>query len=428
MFLKDMSKEELEVFLSENRSRLNEFKSKNLSLNMARGKPSTQQLDLAVKMLASVNSFDADYSASDGTDCRNYGGLEGICDAKELFAPMLGVSTDEIIIGGNSSLNLMYDTIAKGIIFGVNGVDKPWKDYEKIKWICLVPGYDRHFAICESFGIEMINVPLGKDGPDMDMIEELVANDETIKGIWCVPMYSNPTGITYSDEVVKRFANLKPKANDFRIFWDNAYCIHHLSDTPDKLLNILDECKKAGNEDMVYIFASTSKISFAGGGIAVLGASKKNVDYLLSLMTIQTIGFDKINQLRHVKFFGNYEGLQEHMKKHAEIIKPKFDVCLEALDKEIAPLGIGEWHKPHGGYFISFNAMSNCAKKIVSLCKEAGVILTSAGATFPYGKDPDDSNIRIAPTFPPVDELKQAIEIFCIAVKIASAEKLLSDK
>ena len=333
-----------------------------------------------------------------------------------------------MIIGGNSSLNLMYDTIAKGIIFGVNGVDKPWKDYEKIKWICPVPGYDRHFAICESFGIEMINVPLYSDGPDMDMIEELVANDETIKGIWCVPMYSNPTGTTYSDEVVRRFANLKPKANDFRIFWDNAYCIHHLTDTHDKLLNILDECKKAGNEDMVYIFASTSKISFAGGGIAVLGASKKNVDYLLSLMTIQTIGFDKINQLRHVKFFGSYAGLEEHMKKHAEIIKPKFDVCLEALEKEIAPLGIGKWHKPNGGYFISFNSMKNCAKKIVSLCKETGVVLTDAGATFPYGNDPDDSNIRIAPTFPPVEELKQAIEIFCIAVKIASAEQLLSEK
>ncbi len=428
MLLKDMSKKELEAFLLENKAKLDEFKAKNLSLNMARGKPSTEQLDLAVKMLAAVNSFDADYSASDGTDCRNYGGLEGICDAKELFAPMLGVSTDEIIIGGNSSLNLMYDTIAKAIIFGVNGIDKPWKDYDKIKWICPVPGYDRHFAICESFGIEMINVPLSKDGPDMDMIENLVANDEAIKGVWCVPMYSNPTGITYSDEVVRRFANLKPKANDFRIFWDNAYCIHHLTDTPDKLLNILDECKKAGTEDMVYIFASTSKISFAGGGIAVLGASKKNVDYLLSLMAIQTIGFDKINQLRHVKFFGSYEGLEEHMKKHAEIIKPKFDVCLETLDKEIAPLGIGEWHKPHGGYFISFNSFSNCAKKIVSLCKEAGVVLTGAGATFPYGNDPDDSNIRIAPTFPPVDELKQAIEIFCIAVKIASAEKLLSEK
>lgn len=428
MLLKDMSKDELEAFLSENKSKFDEFKAKKLSLNMARGKPSTEQLDLAVKMLASVNSFDGDYTASDGTDCRNYGGLEGICDAKELFAPMLGVSTDEIIIGGNSSLNLMYDTIAKGIIFGVNGVDKPWKDYEKIKWICLVPGYDRHFAICESFGIEMINVPLYSDGPDMDMIEDLVSNDETIKGVWCVPMYSNPTGITYSDETVRRFANLKPKANDFRIFWDNAYCIHHLTDTPDKLLNILDECKKAGNEDMVYIFGSTSKISFAGGGIAALGASKKNVDYLLSLMTIQTIGFDKINQLRHVKFFGNYEGLEEHMKKHAEIIKPKFDVCLEELEKEISPLGIGKWHKPHGGYFISFDAMNNCAKRIVSLCKEAGVILTDAGATFPYGKDPNDSNIRIAPSFPPVEELKQAIEIFCIAVKIASAEKLLSEK
>ncbi len=427
MLLSEMTKEQLEQFKAQTQAEYDGYKEKGLSLNMARGKPSSEQLDLAMKMLAAVNSYDADYKASDGTDCRNYGGLDGIIDAKNLFAPMLGVSTDELIICGNSSLNIMYDMIARCIIFGVDGVHKPWKDYEKIKWLCPAPGYDRHFAICESFGIEMITVPLNEDGPDMDMIEKLIAEDDTIKGVWCVPMYSNPTGITYSDEVVRRFAALKPKAEDFRIFWDNAYCIHHLTETPDKLLNILDECKKAGNEDMVYVFASTSKITFAGGGIAVMAASKKNVDYIKSLMTIQTIGYDKINQLRHAKFFKNYEGLMAHMEKHRAIIAPRFEVVLNALDKEIAPLGIGSWHKPNGGYFISFDSMEGCAKRIVALCKEAGVVLTPAGATYPYGKDPKDCNIRIAPTYPPVEELEEAMKIFVCAVKLASAEKLLAD-
>lgn len=427
MLLSEMNKEQLEKFRAETQAEYDGYKEKGLSLNMARGKPSSAQLDLAMKMLAAVNSYDADYKASDGTDCRNYGGLDGIVDAKNLFSPMLGVSNDELIICGNSSLNIMYDMIARCIIFGVDGVHKPWKDYDKIKWLCPAPGYDRHFAICESFGIEMIPVPLNEDGPDMDMIEKLVSEDDTIKGVWCVPMYSNPTGITYSDEVVKRFAALNPKAEDFRIFWDNAYCIHHLTETPDKLLNILDECKKTGREDMVYMFASTSKITFAGGGIAVMAASKKNVDYIKSLMTVQTIGYDKINQLRHAKFFGNYEGLMAHMEKHREIIAPRFEVVLSALDKEIAPLGIGSWHKPNGGYFISFDSMKGCAKRIVALCKEAGVVLTPAGATYPYGKDPKDCNIRIAPTFPPVEELEEAMKIFVCAVKLASAEKLLAD-
>lgn len=340
---------------------------------------------------------------------------------------MLGVSNDELIVCGNSSLNIMYDMIARCIIFGVDGIQKPWKDYEKIKWLCPAPGYDRHFAICESFGIEMIPIPLGENGPDMDMIEKLVSEDDTIKGIWCVPMYSNPTGITYSDEVVRRFARLKPKAGDFRIFWDNAYCIHHLTETPDKLLNILDECKKAGNDDMVYMFASTSKITFAGGGIAVMAASKKNVGYIKSLMTVQTIGYDKINQLRHAKFFGSYDGLMAHMEKHRAIIAPRFKVVLNELEEEIKPLGIGTWHKPNGGYFISFDTLDGCAKRVVGLCKDAGVVLTPAGATYPYGKDPHDSNIRIAPTFPPVQELEEAMKIFVCAVKLASAEKLLAE-
>lgn len=427
MKLSEMSKEELSAFKADVQKQYDDYKSQGLSLNMARGKPSSEQLDLAMQMLAAVNSYDEDYKASDGTDCRNYGGLDGIIDAKNLFAPMLGVTNDELIICGNSSLNIMYDTIAKCIIFGVDGVHKPWKDYEKIKWLCPCPGYDRHFAICESFGIEMIPIEMGEDGPDMDTIEKLVAEDDTIKGIWCVPMYANPTGITYSDEIVKRFANLKPKAEDFRIFWDNAYCIHHLSDTPDKLLNILDECKKAGNDDMVYMFASTSKITFAGGGIAVMASSVNNVNYIKKLMNVQTIGYDKINQLRHAKFFGSYEGLMKHMEKHKAIIKPRFDAVLDALDKEIAPLGIGKWKRPNGGYFISFDSLDGCAKRIVQLCKDAGVVLTGAGATFPYGKDPHDSNIRIAPTYPSIDELKKAVEVFVTAVKLASAEKLLAE-
>lgn len=428
MLLSEMSEKELLEFKENVQKEYDDFKNQGLSLNMARGKPSSAQLDLAMKMLAAVNSYDADYKASDGTDCRNYGGLDGIIDAKNLFSPMLGVSNDELIVCGNSSLNIMYDTIAKCIIFGVDGVQKPWKDYEKIKWLCPAPGYDRHFAICESFGIEMITIPLNEDGPDMDMIEKMVAEDDTIKGIWCVPMYSNPTGITYSDEVVKRFANLKPAAKDFRIFWDNAYCIHHLTETPDKLLNILDECKNAGNDDMVYMFASTSKITFAGGGIAVMAASKANVDYIKSLMTVQTIGFDKINQLRHAKFFGNYEGLMAQMEKHRAILQPKFDMVLDTLEREIAPLGIGSWHKPRGGYFVSFDALDGCAKRICQLCKDAGVVLTGAGATFPYGKDPHDSNIRIAPSYPPVEELELAMKLFVAAVKLASAEKLLENK
>ena len=420
-----MNKQQLENFRDEVKAEYDGYKALGLSLNMARGKPSSEQLDLAMKMLAAVNSYDADYKASDGTDCRNYGGLDGIIDAKNLFAPMLGVSNDELIICGNSSLNIMHDMVARCYIFGVDGTQKPWKDCGKIKWLCPVPGYDRHFAITEQFGFEMINIPMNADGPDMDMIEKLVAEDESIKGIWCVPMYANPTGITYSDEVVRRFAALKPAAKDFRIFWDNAYCIHHLTDTPDKLLNLMAECKKNGTEDMVYEFASTSKITFAGGGVAVMAASVKNVEYVKSLMTIQTIGYDKINQLRHAKFFGDYEGLMAQMEKHRAIIAPKFKVVLDALDSEIKPLGIGKYTKPNGGYFISFDTIDGCAKRVVSLCKEAGVVLTGAGATYPYKKDPKDTNIRIAPTLPPVEELQQAVKVFVCAVKLASAEKLL---
>lgn len=426
MQLKEMSKAELSQFAESVKKEYDAFKAKGLKLDMSRGKPAADQLDLAMGMLDAVTS-ESCLTSENGMDCRNYGGLDGIPEAKKMFAEMIGVGENEIIVCGNSSLNIMYDTIAKNLIFGVSAESKPWGAQGKIKWLCPCPGYDRHFAICESFGIEMINVPMLSDGPDMDMVEKLVSEDESIKGIWCVPMYSNPTGITFSDEVVKRFAALKPKASDFRIFWDNAYCVHHLSDTPDKLLNILDECKKNGNADMVYIFGSTSKISFAGGGVAVMGASEANIAYYKKLMNVQTIGYDKVNQLRHVRFFKDFAGLEAQMKKLAELIAPKFDTVLNALERELAPLGIGSWHKPNGGYFISFDAPEGCAKRIAQLCKEGGVVLTGAGATFPYGNDPKDSNLRIAPTYPPISELELAAELLCISAKLAAAEKLLAE-
>jgi DNA-binding transcriptional MocR family regulator len=388
---------------------------------MARGKPGAEQLALSLPML---NSLTAEDAAEISSDYFNYGELEGIAEAKELFAPMLGVSPENVIVFGNSSLNIMYDTVSRAYNFGVAKGAKPWKDCGKIKWLCPVPGYDRHFAITELFGFEMINIPTDENGPDMDMVEKLVSEDESIKGIWCVPMYSNPTGVTYSDEVVKRMAALKPAAEDFRIFWDNAYCIHHLTDTPDSLLNIYDELKKNGSEDMVYMFASTSKVTFPGSGVAVMAASKNNLSYIKSTMTIQTIGHDKLNMLRHVRFFKNFDNVKAHMEKHRAILEPRFNIVTETLEKEIAPLGIGSWVKPNGGYFVSFDSIPGCAKRIVALCKEAGVVLTGAGATYPYGKDPEDKNIRIAPTYPSAEELQKAMDIFVCAVKLASAEKL----
>lgn len=422
--LTEMNKEELSAFRKKYAEEYESYKAKGMKLDMSRGKPSTEQLDLAMPMF-DVFTNAASMLAEDGTDCRNYGCLTGIPDAKRLFGQLLGVSADEIIIGGNSSLAMMYDTVSRAITHGVYGSEKPWGKCDKIKFLCPVPGYDRHFAICESFGIEMINVPMRSDGPDMDMIEKLTAEDESIKGIWCVPMYSNPEGISYSDEVVKRFANLSPKAKDFRIFWDNAYCVHHLTDTPDRILNILDECKKTGKEDMVFIFASTSKISFSGAGVAIMAGSVNNVKQITKLMGIQCISYDKINQLRHVKYFKDVDGIMAHMAKHRSIIEPKFKLVLDMLDAQLGDLGILEWNKPNGGYFISVNTLEGCAKRVVELCREAGVVLTSAGATFPYGKDPQDSNIRIAPTYPPLSELEAAMNIFCVSVKLASAEKLL---
>ncbi len=418
----EMSKQQLADFKAQAQKQYEDYKALGLKLNMARGKPGAEQLALSAGLLDSLTA--ADFASAD-KNLFNYGELEGIKEAKELFAPMLGISPENVIVFGNSSLNIMYDCISRCYTFGAGKGLKPWKDCGKVKWLCPVPGYDRHFAITELFGFEMINIPVSAEGPDMDMIEKLVAEDESIKGIWCVPMYANPTGITYSDETVKRMAALKPAAKDFRIFWDNAYCIHHLTDTPDKLLNLYDELAKNGSEDMVFMFASTSKVTFPGSGVAVLGASRANLDFIKSTMTIQTIGHDKLNMLRHVRFFdGKFENVTAHMQKHRAVLEPRFKVVVDTLEKELGGTGMGSWHKPNGGYFVSFDGMNGTAKRIVQLCKEAGVTLTGAGATFPYGKDPDDKNIRIAPTFPSVEELQKAMDIFVCAVKLASAEVL----
>ncbi|MCL2071264.1 MAG: aminotransferase class I/II-fold pyridoxal phosphate-dependent enzyme, partial [Oscillospiraceae bacterium] len=359
-------------------------------------------------------------------DCCNYGIVDGLPEAKELFTPMLGVTAAETIIGNNSSLEMMYDSIVRAMVVGVGDDSglKPWSG-GKIKFLCPVPGYDRHFSVCESLGIEMINIPTGADGPDMDLVEEIAANDEAVKGIWCVPIYSNPTGITYSDEVVKRLARMQTKAADFRIFWDCAYIVHHLTDTPDSLLNIMSECKKAGNPDKVYMFASTSKISFPGGGVGIMAASEKNAAFIRKHMGFKTIGSDKLNQLRHIRFFKDFAGIEAHMKLIREILKPRFDMVLKTLERELTPLGLGKWHTPKGGYFISFDGNPGTAEKTVRLCREAGVVLTNAGATFPYGNDPYDKNIRIAPTFPPLDELEKAMEVFCVSVKLANEDSRL---
>lgn len=423
---RELSKEELLELKSSLEAKYQEFQSKNLKLDMSRGKPSIEQLDLTMEMMDVLNSH-SDLTSEDGLDCRNYGGLDGIPEAKRLMQEIMEVGDEEIIIYGNASLNIMYDTISRSMTHGVMG-STPWCKLDKVKFLCPAPGYDRHFAICEFFGIEMITVPMTPDGPDMDIVEKLVHEDEAIKGIWCVPKYSNPQGYVYSDETVIRFANLKPAAKDFRIFWDNAYCVHHLYfDDPVEILNIVGECKKAGNPDMVYKFASTSKISFSGAGIAALVASKANIDDIKKQLAIQTIGYDKINQLRHARFFKNKAGVLEHMKKHAAIMRPKFEAVLNVLETELGGLEIGEWTKPKGGYFISFDSMEGCAKTIVAMMKDAGVVMTSAGATFPYGKDPKDSNIRIAPTYPTPEELEVAAEIFVLSVKLVSIEKLLGN-
>ncbi len=423
----DMSKEELLALKESLNKEYAEAKAKGLALDMSRGKPSAKQLDVSLGLLDTINSS-SDLKALDGTDCRNYGVLDGIPEAKKLMADMMGTTPDHVIVYGNASLNIMYDQISRAYTHGILG-NTPWCKLDKVKFLCPVPGYDRHFAITERFGIEMINIPMSESGPDMGMVEEYVSKDASVKGIWCVPKYSNPQGYTYSEETVKRMAALKPAAEDFRIFWDNAYVIHDLyDDNKDEIADILSECEKAGNPDMVFEFASTSKVSFPGSGIAALATSANNIADIKKQLTIQTIGHDKLNQLRHVRFFKDINGLKEHMRKHAEFMRPKFEAVESVLEEELGGLGIGSWTEPKGGYFISFEAMDGCAKAIVAKCKEAGVKLTGAGATFPYGKDPKDSNIRIAPSFPTPEEMKQAADLFVLCVKLVSVEKLLENK
>ena len=421
----ELGKEELLALKEKLNAEYEEAKKKGLSLDMSRGKPAVSQLAMGMDIMNAL-TIESDMKSENGLDVRNYGVLEGIPEARKLMAEIMGVKPENVIVCGNSSLNIMYDTVARSMTHGVMG-STPWCKLDKVSFLCPAPGYDRHFAITQHFGIEMIPVPMTTEGPDMDMVERLVAQDPCVKGIWCVPKYSNPQGYTYSDETVKRFAALKPAAEDFRIFWDNAYAVHDLyEDRSDVLLEIFDQCEKAGNPDMVYEFCSTSKVSFAGAGIAAIASSKGNLEWMKKSMTVQTIGYDKVNQLRHVRYYKDLNGIKAHMRKHAAMLRPKFDAVLETLDKELSGLGIGEWTRPNGGYFISFQALDGCAKAIVAKCKEAGMTLTGAGATYPYGKDPKDSNIRIAPSFPTPEEMAQATELFVLCVKLVSVEKLLN--
>ncbi len=423
----EMTADELKEELAGLKKQYHKIQALGIHLDMSRGKPSQDQLDLSMGMMDVLSSTD-DLTCEDGTDCRNYGALSGISEARQLLGDMMENNPKDIIIYGNSSLNVMFDTISRAWTHGIMG-NTPWCKLPEVKFLCPVPGYDRHFKITEYFGIEMIPVPMTPTGPDMDMVETLVSSDAAIKGIWCVPKYSNPQGISYSDETVRRFARLKPAANDFRIFWDNAYGVHHLyDDRQDYLIEILAECKRAGNPDLVYKFSSTSKITFPGSGIAAVATSPNNMDDFLTHLRHQTIGHDKVNQLRHVRFFGDIHGLIEHMRKHADIIRPKFEAVEEILERDLGELQVGTWTKPLGGYFIMFDSLPGCAKDIVAHAKKAGLVLTGAGATWPYGKDPNDSNIRIAPTYPSLEELIRAMEIFTVCVRISSAEKLLKEK
>ncbi|HHV60950.1 MAG TPA: aminotransferase [Clostridiaceae bacterium] len=420
-----MNQSDIQKALNNLEERYAKFKEMNLKLDMTRGRPCTEQLDLSNGLFSAIDKYG--YKTENGIDCRNYGGLEGIPEARRLFAQILEVEPDEVIIGGNSSLNLMYDAISIALRFGTGPNSKPWSHYPKVKFLCPSPGYDRHFAMLENFGIEMIAIDMKKDGPDMDAVEKLAAEDEGIKGIWCVPKYSNPDGITYSDETVDRLAGMKTAADDFRIFYDNAYVVHHLTDNPDRLKNIMASCKKAGNPDRVYIFSSTSKITFPGSGISALAASRSNIEFIKKHISFQTIGPNKLNQLAHVHFLRDLKHIEEHMKKHAAILRPKFDLVLDTLERELGGKNIAWWNRPNGGYFISLFTLDGCAKEVVKLAKEAGVSLTGAGATYPYGKDPRDRNIRIAPTMPPLNELKLATELLCICVQLASYRKMLEN-
>ncbi|MBQ7499722.1 MAG: aminotransferase class I/II-fold pyridoxal phosphate-dependent enzyme [Clostridia bacterium] len=425
MKYENMSAEQLNAEKDKLQAEYDKLKAEDLKLNMARGILSRKQLDLTQDMLGLLK-VPEDCISEDGVDCRNYGMLEGIPEARKLFADILGVPVNNIIVGGNSSLNLMYDSIARAMLYGVAGGSRPWGVQGEIKFLCPVPGYDRHFTICESLGIDMITVPMTADGPDMDEVEKLVSSDKSIKGIWCVPKYSNPEGTVYSDETVRRFASLRPAADDFRIFWDNAYVVHSFEGDPADQLNLFEEAKKFGNEDIVYIFASTSKISYPGSGISAFAASDANIAFVRKQMSAQTIGPDKLNQLRHVKFFGSAQGILDHMKKHAEIIAPKFALIEKAFTDQLTDAGVAEWTHPKGGYFVSLNVLPGTAARVFTLMTELGIKLTPVGATFPYHKDPDDKNLRIAPTYPPLEELETAVNALCICVKLAAAEKILN--
>ncbi len=417
-----MNKDQLSTLLSAEQRKHQAYVQEGVSLDMSRGKPSKAQLNLSnglLDMLSSATDF------SNKFDYRNYGLLDGIVEFKDIFCQLLNVTREEMIVSGNASLNIMYDNVQRGLQFGWSG-ELPQNKQGALKWLCPVPGYDRHFAITELMGFEMINIPMTADGPDMDMIEELIANDDTIKGIWCVPKYSNPEGVVYSDEVVRRFASLNPKAKDFRVYWDNAYMVHYVGDKDIPLLDVFAEAKKNGKEDMFFMFGSTSKITFAGAGVSFLAASINNINAIKKLITIQTIGPDKINEYAHALFLKDADGVMAHMAKHAEIMRPKFRTVVEILDRELGATGIATWLNPQGGYFVSCNLMEGTAKRTIALCKQAGVIFTPAGSTYPYKNDPKDSNVRIAPSLPPIEELEKAMEIFCCSAKIASLEKLLA--
>ena len=420
----EMTKFELQSAYDESLAAYNAFKSKGLALDISRGKPSAEQLDLCADMLDVISSQSSPLTQED-VDTRNYGILDGIPETKRLFSEMLGVPVGNILVGGSSSLNMMYDTIIRSMILGVCG-STPWSQLgQQLKFLCPVPGYDRHFAICQQLGIQMINIPMDENGPDMGMIAQLVSEDESIKGIWCVPKYSNPTGITFSDAVVEAFAALKPKAPDFRIFWDNAYAVHDLNAQSDCLLNIFEACKRYDSMDMVYEFTSTSKISYSGAGVAAMAASENNLNFIKKCIAIQTIGHDKVNQLRHARYFKDMQGINAHMQKHQKILAPKFHVVIGALDQRIAPIGLASYTRPNGGYFISVDVMPGCATRVYQLCKDAGVVLTPAGAPYPYGRDPQDQTLRIAPTYPPIEELRVAVDLLCECIKLASLERLM---